>query len=532
MILEHVLNTSGTNATGVWLDNQGPGCFTPEAVVEAVRRFREAAWLVRANGPESSMGPNGLSCTGALPGLYPEWLGGPEFTQAHGVRFPYVSGAMARGIASTDLVIAMGRAGMLGFFGSAGLPLARIEAALEEMETALGQEYRWGCNLINSMTDPQLEENLVDLLLRRSVRRISASAYMELTPALVRYAFNGISQRDGRILRPNHVFAKISRPDVARHFMAPPPAAMLAELVAAGKLSADEARLAARQPVAEDYIVESDSGGHTDNQPLGSLFPTIMELRDKLCREFAYERPIRLGAAGGMGTPVSVASAFALGAQFVVTGSVNQATLEAGVSDEVKAMLAKACLTDFAMCPCADMFELGVKVQVLKRGTMFPVRASQLYAVYVQYASLEAIPPAIAARLEKQIFRQPLAEVWASTRSFFAERNPEEVQRAEADPKHKMALVFRWYMGSSSQWPIRGISDRAIDYQIWSGPAQGSFNNWVEGSFLEPVENRQAVQIALNLLEGAATITRANQLRSNGISVPPEAFRFDPRPLA
>ena len=59
----------------------------------------------------------------------------------------------------------------------------------------------------------------------------------------------------------------------------------------------------------------------------------------------------------------------------------------------------------------------------------------------------------------------------------------------------------------------------------------GAFNDWVRGSFLEAPENRTVVQIALNLLEGAATVTRANQLRSFGAPVPPEAYRFQPRPL-
>jgi hypothetical protein len=39
------------------------------------------------------------------------------------------------------------------------------------------------------------------------------------------------------------------------------------------------------------------------------------------------------------------------------------------------------------------------------------------------------------------------------------------------------------------------------------------------------------VQIALNLLEGAAVVTRAQQLRSYGVPMPPSAFDFRPRPL-
>jgi hypothetical protein len=70
-----------------------------------------------------------------------------------------------------------------------------------------------------------------------------------------------------------------------------------------------------------------------------------------------------------------------------------------------------------------------------------------------------------------------------------------------------------------------------VDYQIWCGQAMGAFNAWVKGTYLEAPESRQAVQIALNLLEGAAVITRAQQLRTFGVAVPPAAFRFRPRPM-
>jgi trans-AT polyketide synthase, acyltransferase and oxidoreductase domains len=57
----------------------------------------------------------------------------------------------------------------------------------------------------------------------------------------------------------------------------------------------------------------------------------------------------------------------------------------------------------------------------------------------------------------------------------------------------------------------------------------GAFNAWVKGSFLEAPENRSVVQLALNLLEGAAVIGRAQQLLGFGIAVPAAAFSFAPR---
>ena len=125
----------------------------------------------------------------------------------------------------------------------------------------------------------------------------------------------------------------------------------------------------------------------------------------------------------------------------------------------------------------------------------------------------------------------PVEQVWQETQDFFRKRDPEQLERAARDPKYRMALVFRWYLFSGAQWAREGDTDRRGDYQIWCGPAMGGFNDWVKGSFLEPVGARTTGQIALNLLEGAATVTRAGQLRTAGVELPPGAFDFRPRPL-
>ena len=282
----------------------------------------------------------------------------------------------------------------------------------------------------------------------------------------------------------------------------------------------------------KDITVEADSGGHTDNQSLTALFPTILALRDEMMGRYGYTRPIRVGAAGGLGTPSAVAAAFSMGAAYVLTGSINQSAMESGLSAEGRKMLAAADVADVAMAPAADMFELGAKVQVLKRGTMFSSRAAHLHQIYTTCDSLESIPSLIKARLEKEIFRAPLDEVWLETQRFFAHRNPKEIQKAEQDPKYRMALVFRWYLGKTGQWAIDGDSEHRIDYQICCGPAMGACNAWVRGSCLEEAENRTVVNIARNLLEGAAVLTRAQQLRSHGVPVPESTFYFQPRPLS
>lgn len=526
---------------GYWSGNQESVSFAPlsaEAILESMRHpvnlvydpQRQVIGVVRDGTIAQRPDESALPLLSMLGPLYPEWLGDRAFVQTHGLRFAYVGGSMACGIATTDIAIALAEIGAMGMFGAAGLALKDVEAAIDRMSAALDTRgLPWGCNLIHSPNEPKLEDELVELYLRRNVRRVEASAFMRLTKAAVRYACTGLRRGDnGEVLRSRHLFAKISREEVALHFLSPAPNELLKQLVDEGHLTEQEAELAREVPLAEQLIVESDSGGHTDNRPLNALFPVIAQLRDQLSRRFGYRRPIHLGAAGGLGTPEALAAAYALGAAFVVLGSVHQAALESGVSADSRELLAQAGPADVAMTASADMFEMGVKVQVLSRGTMMAVRGNQLYELYKRYNTIEEIPADARAALEKNIFRMPLNEVWQRTQAFFTSADPAQLERAERDPKHKLALVCRWYIGNSSRWPLIGEQDRRVDYQLWCGPAMGAFNRWVAGSFLEPASARSVQQIALNLLEGAAMVTRAHQYRTYGVAVSAQAFHYRP----
>ena len=530
---------------GQWCPGAVPAAFHPQDVAAAAQQVRETAHVLLrdADGAVGAGVGGGLvpataaegwhGVLGVLPPVYPEWLGDRSFGVAHGVRFPYVAGEMANGIATVEMVVAMARADMLGFFGAGGLGFAAVERAVGRLRTELAGRRNWGVNLIHSPNEAALEERVADLLIRSGVPHISASAFMDLTPAVVRCAAAGLTtDRAGRVVRRTQVFAKVSRPEVAEKFLSPAPAAILTALVEQGLISPAETALAARVPVAEDVTVEADSGGHTDNRPLVALLPAIQNLRDAACLRHGYDRPVRVGAAGGLGTPQGVAAAFSAGAAYVVTGSVNQVCVEAGLSGDAKSLLAQADVADVTMAPAADMFELGVKLQVLRRGTMFAGRAGQLYEAYRDHPSLEAIQPVLRSRLERSVLGATFDEVWAETAAFWRQRDPGELDRAERDPKHRMALVFRWYLGKSSRWAIEGHAQRRTDYQIWCGPALGAFNRWTAGSVLAEPAGRSVVQVARNLLEGAAVVTRAQQLRTYGVPVPGAAFDFRPRHLA
>ena len=443
-----------------------------------------------------------------------ELLGDTAFCQELGIRYPYLGGSMAKGISSVELSIALGKSGMLGFFGAAGLPVEAVETALDQLITS---GVPFGCNLIHSPQEPDLEAALAELYIRKGVKLVEASAFLALTLPLVRYRLHGIHRAtDGSIVTPNRIIAKVSREELAEKFFSPAPEKLVTGLLQQGLLTAEQAELAKLVPMAQDITAEADSGGHTDNRPALTLLPTIQSVALRLQQQYNYPLPLRVGLGGGIGTPQAAAAAFSMGAAWIMAGSVHQACVESGTSAAVRKMLAETRQADVIMAPAADMFEMGVTVQVLKRGTMFAMRAAKLYELYRSHDSIESIPTAEHEKLEKTVFLASLEQIWQETRRFFLQRDPRQVERAERDPKHRMALVFRWYLGQAAHWAKDGSPNRTIDYQVWCGPAMGAFNEWVRGSFLEQPENRLAACVARNILEGAATICRSNLLHFSG----------------
>lgn len=518
--------------------------FDGEGIRAALLRLDEELYAVRVNDAHRPGGQVGIAAGGTLgdrqaggaldvlallPPLPAENLGDPDFKACYGTRYTYYGGAMASAIASVQMVIAMGKAGLLGSFGAAGLPPARLEAAIQQVQAAL-PDGPYAFNLIHSPSEEALEQRAVELYLRYGVRVVEASAFLDLTPHIVHYRAAGLAPgADGQVIIRNRVIAKVSRREVAAKFMQPAPAALLAQLVEEGKISQEQAELARRVPVADDVTVEGDSGGHTDNRPLVCLVPAMLALRDEIQEKFQYDRPVRIGAAGGISTPASALAAYAMGAAYICTGTVNQACVEAGACEHTKNLLAKASMADVMMAPSADMFEMGVKVQVLKTGTMFAMRASKLYELYSKYDSIEQIPVEEREKLEKQVFKRGLDEVWADTVRFFEERDPEQIARASDNPKRKMALIFRWYLGLSSRWSASGEKGRELDYQVWCGPSIGPFNDWTRGTYLAEPGQRKVVDVALHILTGCAYLARVQALRNAGVRVPARLAAYYPR---
>lgn len=444
-------------------------------------------------------------------------LGDKSFSEEYGVDYQYIGGSMAYGISSADMVSEFAKNKMLAFLGTGGMSVPLVEENIKKIKQEIG-DLPFGCNLIHMPSLSATENAIVDLYLKYGVNIIEASAFITMTPALVKYRAKGLKRlADGTVEERTKIIAKASRVEVAERYLSTPPEKIVAELLSNGEITEEEAELVKQLPLCWDLTAEADSGGHTDSRPAFALFSSFVAVRDRLQKK--YTKKIRIGFGGGIGTPHAAASAFSMGAAYIVTGTVNHACIESGTSVEAKKMLALAEQADTAIAPSADLFDIGGKVQVLKSGTLFPMRANKLLAYYNAYGSLEEIPQKDIEQIENTIMRRPLKEVWEETEKFFSQRSPSQLEKAKQSPKYKMALVFRYYLGLASRWAINGDLDRKIDFQIWAGPAIGSFNEWSKGTFLEEPSERKVIPVAYNMLYGAAVIERINSLRHYGLEL-------------
>jgi trans-AT polyketide synthase, acyltransferase and oxidoreductase domains len=434
-----------------------------------------------------------------------QWrLGDPTFQQEYGVNYAYVAGSMYRGISSPELVIRMGKAGLLAFFGSAGLPLTQVESAIKEIQQHLGVNAPYGVNLTAVYNDATYEEQFIDLLVRNHVYNLELAGYSSVTAALLRYRLNGLRyDASGHVQITHHLLVKVSRPEVAEVFLHPAPEPLLRKLQNEQLLSATEADLLRQVPMADDLCVGTDLGSFTDQGSAYILLPVIIRMRDALLLQNKMSKRVRVGVAGGIGTPEAAAAAFLLGADFILTGSINQCTVEAGTSPEAKQLLQQMHTQDTTYAAGGEMFEAGTKMQVLKKGVFFPFRANKLYDLYRYYNSLDDLPAKYQKDLQEKYFRRSFEDIY---REVYASLSAGEAEQAVHNPRQRMGLVFKWYFDYSMKLAIRGDKDRQVDYQIPCSPALGAFNEWVKQTPLEHWQQRHVDTIALKLMEATGSV--------------------------
>lgn len=436
-------------------------------------------------------------------GITPATLGSAEFRRDYHLRFAYLAGSMQHGVSSREMVLRLARAGLMGFLGSAGMLLTELEEAIASLGGELKNGEPYGVNL-SSALDRSEEERVVDLLLKYRVPVVEASSFLAVTPALVRYRAHGLKRGpEGTVLTANRIIAKVSRPDVVELFLRPAPERVVEALVAKGAIEREQGELLAKVPVADDICVEADSGGVSDAGVAYALIPAMLAVRDQMMKSYGYLKTIRVGAAAGIGTPEAAAAAFVQGADFIMTGSINQCTVEARTSAVVKDRLQQMNVQDTAYAPAGELFELGGRVQVLKKGCFFPARANRLHELYRYHNSLEEIDPKTRRELEEQYFKREIDDVMAEILLLLP---PEEGARVEQDPKQKMAALFKWYLNRGAYLALEGAPGEEVNYQIPCDTALGAFNQRVKGTWLEQWRNRHVDDLGLMLMQETADL--------------------------
>ncbi len=438
------------------------------------------------------------------PVIRAEQLGSNAFRSRYNLKYSYLAGGMYQAISSKEMVISLADANILGFYGTGGMKLEKIKEEVQYIKAKLTADKPFGVNVVSSMENETKENNLISFLLEEEVKKLEASGYIYITKALVRYLAHGLYLQNGEIKRKNHIIAKVSRPEVAELFMSPAPKNIVNTLLNKEEITTEQANWLGAIPIASDICVEADSGGHTDQGVTAILLPTVKRMRDQKMKTHKYKEMIHVGAAGGIGTPEAAAAAFLLGADFIMTGSINQCSVEAGTSSLVKNMLETAAVQDTEYAPAGDMLEFGSKVQVLKKGTFFPARANKLYDIYKHNSSLEELDTAIIQQLENSYFKKKIDQILSEEKDYMINYHPEELAKLEADERYKLLIILKCYFRSSTNYATQGLEARKVDFQIQCGKAMGAFNEWVRGTGLENWKNRTVTGIAELLMKETA----------------------------
>jgi len=208
--------------------------FDAESIRKKLQQTDKACYVMEdfqgrigvSNTGELVSGGRGLQVLAMANPMTAEQLGNPAFKEDYGLKYAYKTGAMANGIASEEMVIAIGKAGLLGSYGAAGQVPSRVLEAIQKIQQALPHQ-PYAFNLIHSPNEEALEAGAVDLFLKNGVHIVEASAFLALTEHIVHYRLAGLSRdADGKIKIGNKVIAKVSRKEVAAPFMQAAPEAL------------------------------------------------------------------------------------------------------------------------------------------------------------------------------------------------------------------------------------------------------------------------------------------------------------------
>ena len=427
-------------------------------------------------------------------------LGSQYFLNDYQVEFPYVAGSMCHGISSVEWVAAMASAGFLSYFGSHGLAKQDLEQAIHQLKIQINDTSRFGMNISYENNHPEKSKEWIELFLATDIRNIELSGFTHVTEELVKFRLKGLQKHDdGQLIRQHKLLVKTDSIDVASLFMSPPPPFIVHKLLEEGVITPQQAEQSSFISMADDICVEGDTGWRTNRANILINLPLMIKRRDQIQKNNQYANIIRVGAAGGLGTPSAMVAMFILGADFVLTGSINQCTKEANIADSVKDILQKIEPEDVCHAPYGEQFESGEVVQIIRKGMFFPARAQKLFDLYRLYDNLNQIEQETITAIEQHYFNNSLNNVYQELiDSHQLDQNT--INKSNQDPKFKMALIFRSYFNNAAK-SIQKDFNNNRNHQIFSSQALGAFNQLVKNTELEDWRQRSVSRVAMFLIE-------------------------------
>ncbi|MFF4439498.1 ACP S-malonyltransferase [Streptomyces sp. NPDC001621] len=513
-----------------------------EAEVEAETEVSEASREVPAavpgavppgaGGVTPAAGPTGTPSL-ARPGRpTAERLGAARFRERYGLRLAWVASGTGDGAVGEEVCRAAREAGLAAFADSVGPvdfadsvgpvdfadqmgpsdfadptgPAARTgpaaapdagpvpdgprtaEAPAEALVQAVTAAARhgWGIGL---RAGPGADR-LVTLLLDRGVRHVEADHPYGPDAALVRFRFTGARRTPaGTPVARRHVLARVSGLDQAAAFLRPPSPDLLAELVRTGGLSAQEADAARELPVASDLAVQAPAGWHADGADAYQLLPSVAALAAR----GPGPEPVHVGLRGVVGTPEQAATAFALGAAFLVSTSLTACAPNARLSAQLGRTLTEVTDDDLTWAPTERYATLGVPARVVRRGTLFPARAHLLHRLLRAHRFLAEVPAARRRHIEEEVLGGPAAGL----------------PPGALDGRVRTTDVFRWYVRETARRTGAGDPVRPLDHQLPCDPELTHFNRAALGTELAARQARTPGAVAGHLLTKAAELLAA-----------------------
>jgi len=423
-----------------------------------------------------------------------------KFNIEYGLKYPYLVSGIERGISSKEMIVKCGKEHILSFLGTKKMNIEKVKESIIYIKERLSNGEVYGVNITYDPFDKGLASQIIDLCLEYEVKYIEISGYMNIPDFIIRYKLKNIRQKNNKVICDNKVFLKTDRLSNLNQWMERMPDEVLNSLVEEKLIKSEERELAKYISIIDAVTINCGEKINTHRNDLLNIIPRVIKIRDYKVKAYNYDNSIYVGAAGNIGTPEAVAISFLLGVDYVSTDLINQCSKEACLSDLTKDLLQQAGIEDTINVPDAEKFEIGGRVQVLKRGVMFPSRANKLYELYRYYESYYQIDEKLRVQMENNYFKKTFDEYFKECK-----RNlpAEKIDIIEKDEKKKMALVFKQYLIDSVAYGQDGIEEQRMNFSIYCSPSLGAFNEYCLGGELENWRNRSVTKIAEILMHNS-----------------------------